>query len=168
MPSLIAVPPPRRAHWKISAATADSMEPHQIVSIQLCARADASTFEPSSRLCQADIRMVEIHLSHLPPCRTGPPAPQYAGADYRCGAGRARNGDDPVSHHLPRRRHLRLRARWQLLQDRYPFSRRKWSLIRNGTSLHACKADMKNACVLVDLVLHWKYEPRPKLKVRLS
>jgi hypothetical protein len=26
-------------------------------------------------------------------------------------------------------------------------------------------ADKKNACVLVDLLLHWQYEERPKLKV---
>ena len=27
------------------------------------------------------------------------------------------------------------------------------------------RADRKNACVAVDLMLHWKYEERPKLKV---
>lgn len=26
-------------------------------------------------------------------------------------------------------------------------------------------ADKKNACVLVDLLLHWQYEERPRLKV---
>jgi hypothetical protein len=30
------------------------------------------------------------------------------------------------------------------------------------------EADKKNACVAVDLMLHWRYEERPKLKASLS